>query len=249
MVRVSTALLGLVLMTVSLDGQSPRPLPDRAELFRATQDNLARAERVQGRYAYKERRTELHTNPFGRLGTGAVHLYDVTPTPEPGFVLRTLLETDGVKVANPRPERQERRERGQTRTSIDDVASTLEFTMQRRERVNGRDAIVVTFAPKPDGRPQTREGKLAKMFTGTIWVDEAAREVMRVEATAMDSVSYGLGLIARLNKGTRITLTRERVDDDVWLPTSVRFVGEGKAVLFRRLNLDFAADWFDYRKP
>jgi len=62
-------------------------------------------------------------------------------------------------------------------------------------------------------------------------------------------VSYGLGLIAKLNKGSRITLTRERVDDDLWLPTSIRFVGEGRAVLFRRLNVDFAADWFDYRKP
>jgi hypothetical protein len=229
--------------------QVSRPLPDRATLFKATQDNLARAQREQNRYAYKERRTELRTNPFGRIGTDdGYRVFEVVPGPEPGVVHRTLLERDGVKVANPKPERQERRERGQSRRSIDDVVETLEFVMQRRESLDGRDTIVVTFAPKEDGRPQTREGRLAKAFSGTIWIDEAASEVIRVEGMAIDSISYGFGVVARLNEGTRVTLTREPIDGTLWLPTSIRVVGAGRAMLFRRLNVDFAIDWFDYRR-
>ena len=144
-------------------------------MFKATQDNLARAQREQGRYAYKERRTELHTNPFGRMGTDGVVVYDVTPGPEPGVVYRTLLEQDGVKVPDAKPERQERRERRQSRSSIDDVVATLNFVLDRREVRDGRETIVVTFAAKPDARPETREGRLAKLFTGSIWVDEAAQ--------------------------------------------------------------------------
>jgi hypothetical protein len=228
--------------------QTPRPLPDRAVLFKATQDNLARAQREQGRYAYRERRTELHTNPFGKIGTGAVHVYDVTPGGQPGVVFRTLLEKDGVMVPNAKSEREERRGRGQSQSSMDDVVNTLDFVIQRREAVDGRDAIVVTFAPKPGARPQTREGKMAKLFTGSIWIDESAQEVVRVEATAIDSMSFGLGMIARLNEGTRVALRRQPVEGGLWLPTSVRFVGAGRAMVFRKLTVDYAVDWFDYRE-
>jgi hypothetical protein len=119
--------------------------------------------------------------------------------------------------------------------------------MNRRERIDGRDVIVVLFEPKPEAKPQTREGRLAKVLKGTIWVDEAAREVMRAEATAIDDVSYGFGMIARLNKGATMSLTREQVDGDVWLPTSIRFSGEGRALMFRKLTVNHVIEWFDYR--
>ena len=37
-----------------------------------TRDNLIRSQRAQFNYAYKERRTEFHINPFGRVGTGGI---------------------------------------------------------------------------------------------------------------------------------------------------------------------------------
>ena len=79
-------------------------------------------------------------------------------------------------------------------------------------------------------------------------MDEAAREVIRVEATAVDSISFGFGLIARLNKGTTVTLTREPIDGSTWLPTSIRFAGEGRALLLRRLNVDQRIEWSEYKK-
>jgi hypothetical protein len=246
-VRLIVAAALATLLTTIGQAQAPRPLPDRTAFFKAAQDNLVRAQREQGRYAYKERRTEIHTNPFGRIGTDGVVVYEVMPGPEPGVTFRTLLEKDGSKVENARPERQERRERRQSSAAIDDVVATLNFTMDRREVRDGHEVIVVTFAAKPDARPQTREGRMAKIFTGSIFVDEAAREVRRVEGTTVDSLSFGLGMITKLNEGTRVTLIREPVEGGIWLPTSIRFAGEGRAMVFRKLNVDFAIDWYDYR--
>ena len=244
---VASAALAAAL-TITGSAQSGRALPDRDALFKATQENLARAQREQGRYAYKERRTELHTNPFGRLGTDGVAVYEVTPGTEPGVVFRTLLERDGAKVSDAKPERQESRERRQSRSSIDDVVATLNFVIDRRELRDGREMIVVTFAAKPDARPQTREGRLAKLFTGSIYVDETAREVRRVDGMATDSISFGLGMIARLNEGTRVSVVRDPVEGGIWLPTSIRFNGQGRAVLFRKLNVDLDIDWYDYKR-
>jgi hypothetical protein len=224
-------------------------LPDEESFLAAVRENMARANREQHRYAYKERRTELHTNPFGRLGTGDVVVYDVTPGPETGVTFRRLLERNGKPVLNSKPERQERRVRAGSRSTVDDTVNVLDFAVDRRETVNGRSAIVVRFAPKRGAEAETREGRMAKAFTGLIWVDEAAREVMRVEATALDDLSYGLGLIARMRKGSAVTLVRERIDDKIWLPTSIKFKGDGRALLaLRKLNIDFSVEWFDYRR-
>lgn len=224
-------------------------LPDEEPFLAAVRENMARASREQHRYAYKERRTELHTNPFGRLGTDGVALYEVTPGPEPGVTFRKLLQKDGKPVPNSRPERVERRIRTQAVSTVDDTVAALTFAIDRREAVGGRRMIVVRFEPRADADPQTREGRLAKAFKGLIWVDEEAREVSRVEATAVDNLSYGFGLLARLNKGGVVTLTRERVDDRIWLPTSITFKGNGRALLaLRKLTIDFAVEWFEYRR-
>ena len=243
-------LLGLIaaaLAAWTVHAQSPRPLPDADAFFKATEQNMRRAQ--EAIYSYKERRSELHTNPFGKLGTDGTRVYEVTPGPERGITYRRLLEEDGVKVENGRLERQDNRERTMsTLQAIDDVIDTLTFRMERREVADGRDVIVIGFAPQPDAHPQTRPGKIAKVFRGTIRVDEAAREVMRVDGTTIDSMSFGFGLIARLNEGTKVTLIRGPVDEMTWQPLSVRFVGEGRAMLFRKLTIDYTVEWFDYRR-
>src|SRR4029078_2506621 len=123
-------------------------------------------------------------------------------------------------------------------SAVDDTVATLQFSIARRELLNGRQTILVRFTPRRDANPQTREGKLAKMFSGSIWVDEAAREVTRVEATAVEDLSYGYGLMAKLLKGSVVTLTRERIDDHLWLPTSIKFKGDGRALFsMRKLNI------------
>ena len=233
-------------LVAALALQEGRPLPAAEAFYAETQKNLARSNQVQNQYAYKERRTELHTNPFGRLGTGEVRLYEVTPGLEERVYFRRLLERAGKPVADAKPERQERR--ATQGRSLEDVVATLRFTIGGREVVSGRDTIVVHFEPRPDARPRTRQGSIAKVLKGTIWVDEAAREVTRAEATAIDSVSFG-GFIARINEGAHIVMTRQRVDGDLWLPTSITMQGKGRALLVRRMNIDYVIEWFDYRIP
>jgi hypothetical protein len=249
---IGRTLLAVPLLAGSLLAmQAERPLPDHDAFVRATRDNLIRSQRAQFNYAYKERRTEFHVNPFGRVGTGGVEGFEVTPIENGTVILRRLIERDGKPVTNGDVDRikvkEERRQAGR-RTSMDDVVAMLTFTTDRREKLNGRDAIVIKFKPKPSGDPQTREGRIAKAFTGAVWVDEAAREVIKVEATAVDSISFGLGVIARLNEGTTVTLHREPIDSSTWLPTSIRFAGEGRALLLRKLTVDQRIEWSEYKK-
>lgn len=242
-VLASTALVRLQ----PVQGQE-RPLPTSDTFYPAVVSNLAKSDREQYRYAYRERRSEVHTNPFGRIGTGGLALFDVTPGKELGIYQRRLIERDGKPVDDEKPEVLDRRSRGKGNPSIDDVIATLDFKIRAREVRSGRDTIVIDFAPKKESSPKTRQGKIAKAFKGSAWVDEETHEVVRVEATSIDSISYGLGFVARLGEGTKATLSRERIDSSVWLPTSIRLTGDGRALLFRKLNIDYVIEWFNYRR-
>jgi hypothetical protein len=225
-----------------------KPLPDRQKFFDATRGNLERSQKQQSGYSYTERRRELHTNPFGRLGTGTgTEEYRVEPQADGGLA-RTLIARDGVAVTGAETTRSRPRARVSRRSAVTDTAEALDFAIDHRERQGGRDLIVVTFAPRPGVEPETREGRLARFFRGKIFVDEAAAEVVRVEATAIDDITYGLGVVARINKGAVVTLVRERVEGDTWLPTSIRLSGEGRAMLIRKLRVDHLIEWFNYRR-
>ena len=139
------------------------------------------------------------------------------------------------------------RQRGERR--IADVIDTLQFRIDGRAVHEGAPAIVVSFTPRPGAKPETREGRMAQRFVGTVWIHEAAAEVMRVEAISVESISFGFGLVARLGSGAEATLTRQPVEPDLWMPTQLTLKGRGRAALFlRRLVIDFASDWFDYRR-
>jgi hypothetical protein len=244
---VAACLAGLLSATAA--SPQSRPLPDPETFYAATRANAARAQSMQRDFAYRERRTELHLNPFGRMGSGGTVVYDVTPLAE-GGVERRLIERDGKPVADApverRPPRTRRAPRG--RSAVDDVVATLRFTIQHREVRDGRDVIAVSFAPRPDADPETREGELARRFTGTIFVDEVAHEVIRVEATAVKDLTYGLGLLARLQKGSTVTVSRKMIEPDLWMPTAIRFKGRGRALLLRRLDIDQVIEWSNYRR-
>ena len=249
---------------------------------------LAEAFRLDDFYTYRERRTELNTNPFGRLGTGDVKLYEVYPSPIRGLTHRRLVATNGEPTAAADLAQQDReyheraadirrrlaeeaaerlqgtpeeraaaeatraeereRSRERAREQIDDVINAMRFSVDRRETFENRSAIVVTFEPRPGADPQTRRGDMARKFAGTAWIDEAEREVRYVEAVSVDSLSFGLGLAARISDGAVATLRREKVADGVWMLTSVTLRGRGRAILFLRgLSLDYSVEWFDYR--
>ena len=258
--------------------QGTPPLSDPETFSSLVRENLARAERVAHLYAFNERRTDVHTNPFGRIGTGGTRLFEVYPSATRRLRYRRLIDRDGVpldaqELAEQDREYRERaadvlrrlatenederrsreedaaraRERGERR--IADIVNTLQFSVDGRAVHEGVPAIVVSFTPRPDAKPETREGRMAQRFAGTIWIHEAAGEVMRVEATSIDSISFGLGLLARLGRGAEATLTRRAVEEDLWMPSRLTLKGRGRAALsLRSLVIDYAVDWFDYHR-
>ena len=182
--RMLFILVGVSMLVPVLQSQDGLDLPEQDVFFAAVLENLADSTRVQNEYAYKERRTELHTNPFGRLGTGGNLLYEVIPLADGNGYTRRLLQRGGEVVEDAEVEREKRRPRQEPRrrSSTEDVWSVLDFKLDRRDTFDDRPAVVVTFAPRPGAMATTRQGRLARAFSGEVWIDEEAREVRHVRS-------------------------------------------------------------------
>ncbi len=274
------AAAALVAITIGVAHPAARqgnggPLPDRETFLREVRENLGRAQEMAHQFAYKERRTDMHMNPFGRMGTGDMRVSEVYPASIPQLTFRRVVQRNGLpvsaedlaaqeqeyreKVADVRrrlaredDDDREERERDEllaqrrAQRMIDDVVAALDFDIARREVRDGVRTIVISFSGRPDAKPLTREGRVAKVFRGHAWVDEAAREVIHVEAVATDDVSFG-GFIAKLYEGTHATLERDEIAPGVWLPTRIKLEGEARA-LFRKTKIDYLIEWFDYQR-
>jgi hypothetical protein len=264
----------LAAATGGLGAQSP-PLPDRERFFAEVLKRLASNDIIQSRYSYRQKSTELKLNPFGRMGTGPVLVHEVYPHPEEKLTYRRLIERDGHPLSPDEIAAQDRdylrrledwkqrtaregesarrlrlrraqegRERDEARAR--EALDVFDFSMEGRDTWEGNPAIVISFTPRPGAQPRTREGRIAQAFAGRAWIHEFEYEVMNVEATAINDVSFGFGIIARLHEGSTAKFVRQRIAGQ-WMPTESRFEGTGRALLVRRVVIKFWRQYSDYR--
>lgn len=268
----ATAIAPLITLVFAATVVAQNPdLPPADQFLREARAVFTRSQEVWHRYAYTERSTELHMNPFGRMGTGGVNVYDVRPSPNPKLTYRRLISRNGVPLSDDELRRQDaeyktraariedagtdgidhQREeemlaRKRAQMMVEDVVNTMQFDVARREIRNGVPVIIVTLAAKPNARPATREGQLASVFRGELSIDEATKEITDVKAVAVRSVAFG-GFIAKVYEGTEVTVVRRSVDPGVWMPTRLTLSGNFRA-LFRTAKIDHVVEWYDYHR-
>lgn len=120
--------------------------------------------------------------------------------------------------------------------------------MERRESIEGHDTIFATLVPKDGVKPQTDDGKVMRHFKARAWVSESDYELVRVEIEAIDDLSIGWGLLARIHKGTVATYQRRKVNDEIWLPEQVTWTASARVLLLKRLRLRGVSEFSGYRK-
>jgi hypothetical protein len=270
--RIGAALCLLALAPLTAQ---ERPLPDHDAFLTQAKARLASDDVRQSGYMYVERRTEEKLDAAGRVLHTSQKVFEVYPGIPGEDRYRRLIEEDGrptppEKLASEDRARQkvaetyvktlstpagrrtdaERQEkvRREDAAAIDDLFRVYVIQFVGRESVDGRETIVATLTPRAGVTPQTADGKMMRHFAARAWIDEADYELVRVEVEALDDLSIGWGLFARVHKGARATYQRRKVDDDKWLPAQVTWSGSGRLLLFKHLRERGRADYSGYRK-
>jgi hypothetical protein len=271
----SLALCILIGITARAAAQTAevQPLPDSAAFAAEVKARLRTDRALQAQYTFLERREEIEVSKLGKVKEGSVKEYEVYPSVVPGNTYKRLIRIDGRPIdpaqlakndekhrrdvlaqvnesedTRRKRERENAKQRAEERQVIDEIFSLYDIRVVGRETLNGYPTIVATLEPRPKYAPKTDDARVMKKFRVRAWVHETDYQVVKIDAEAIEDLTFGWGIIGRLHKGARAVFERRKINDEVWLPARVRLTGTGRAALFRKFAIDSVTEWFDYRK-
>ena len=254
-----------------------RPLPDYATFMAEARKRLAADDVRQSEYVYVATQRQQKLDASGKSTKETLDVFESYPALPNEARWRRQTVKDGkavspedlVKVDRERqnkvfeyakrleqnPEKvraaeQKKRdeERRDTERAIDDVLRVYDIKMLGREVMSGYETIGFSFTPRKDARPQTSDGKIMRHFAGKAWVSESEYEVVRLEAEAIETASFGLGLLARVHKGSKATFERRKVNGEQWLPARATYTASARVLLVKVMRIGGTLDFSDYRK-
>jgi hypothetical protein len=254
-----------------------RPLPDQERFLREVRGRLQTNTSLRSSYIYVETRREQKLDGRGRVKQESVKVYESYPGLPGQDRWERLISENGrpraaadlekelrdrqkkaeamVREATERPAKQQAQqqreyaaERREFDAVLDDLFLVYDIRMERRESLNGHETIVFSLAPRPKAKPRTREGNQMRAFAVRAWVSESDRELVRVDAEAIKTLSMGFGLLARLHKGARLSFLRTKVNDEVWLPSRVSYSGSARVGLLVAIRRSGTSEFSGYRK-
>ena len=79
-------------------------------------------------------------------------------------------------------------------------------------------------------------------------MNEADRQVVRAELEAVQDITFGFGLLARMHRGSTMTFRRTLVNGEIWLPAEAQYKLVGKTLIFRKFALESTTTFSDYKK-
>lgn len=255
---------------------SSEPLPDIPTLLKEIQANEDKVEEMLENYSYTQKVVRRELGKDGVLretGSETTQLSFYK-----GYRITRLVEKDGrplnerdqleedkevqkrVEEIERRIAKQEKRDVPQSaagppngegrRVSISEVLRASNLINPRRERYKGRDVIVFDFEPNPNFDYKNAKSFL-KFFgkcAGVMWIDEKDKQVARIDSVLFESYKVGGGILANLSKGASFTLEQERVNDEIWLPSSADINLSLKVLLIKGFNINSAIRSYNYSK-
>jgi hypothetical protein len=105
--------------------------------------------------------------------------------------------------------------------SVSRLLSIMKLTTPRRITENGRSTLVFDFVGDRHAHTHGIAENASKKLSGTLWIDEQDRDVLRLEAHFDANFRMGWGL-ASVAKGSTFTFTQRRVHGALWLPASTQ---------------------------
>ena len=274
---IARAVIVVPLAVTALAAQD-RPLPDQESFTREVRARLRTDSSLQSGYIYTETRREQKLDGSGKVKEESVKVYESYPgLPGEGERWERLLSENGrprpaselekelrdrqkkaealAREATEQPAKlqaQQQRETAEQRREfdaiLDDLFLVYNIRMERREAINGHDTIVFSLTPRPNAKPRTREGSQMRKVIVRAWVSESEKELVRVDADVIDTLSIGLGLLARVHKGSKFSFLRTKVNNEVWLPSRFTVSFSARLGLVAVLRRSGGSEFSGYRK-
>jgi hypothetical protein len=235
-------------------------LPDAATMLREVEAHQKQLDKVRENYTFRALQTTRQLDSSGntkKIETEEHEVFFVN-----GNRVQKLVRKDGKELTPDQAAKEQQRvnkevlkitQPGYTNPDKDDITvarllQIVTFSRPRRIRLNGRDTIAFDFVGDEHAKTHGRGEDALKKVSGAIWIDEADREVTRMNATLDENYHVGFGLLASIAKGSNVVFDQALIRNEAWLPTAIALHLQARAFLVAGIRADVDIRFDQYRK-
>ena len=238
-----------------------QPLPDPRQLVLEVQQHQKAVDTLRESYTYSSLQTVQDIDAQGKVTKTE------TSENEDFFVNGHVIERTVKKNGRPLSDHEQQKETervtklvekaektpaGQSidgpTVSISRVLEIMDLGAPRRETFRGRATIVFDFVGRKDAKAHGLAEEASKKLKGTIWIDEADRQVAHLEVTFNDNFHVAGGLVANVQKGSNFRFDQALVDGGLWLPTGGEGMMTARVLLVKNMRQRFSEKVYDYKR-
>jgi hypothetical protein len=257
----SVLLVSLACLAPSTLGASdPAALPDAATMLREVEAHQKQLDKVREDYTFRSVETTRQLDSSGNTKKVETEEHEVFFVN--GHRVQKLVRKDG-KDLSPDQARKEQdrvnkevlkisqpgyRDPDKDEITVSRLLQIVTFSRPRRVQLNGRDTIAFDFAGDPHAKTHGRDEEALKKVSGTIWIDEADREVSRMSATLDENYHVGFGLLASVAKGSNMVFDQALIRNEAWLPTAIALHLQARAFLVAGFRAEIDIRFDQYKK-
>jgi hypothetical protein len=262
--KVFDAFLVLGLLAGPLAAQQPgsAPLPEIRQLLQQVREHQRQLDKVRENYTYTSAQTLQDIDANGQVKKTDTSEYEVF------FVNSHSVARKVKKDGKPLDEHEQQKEtervtkeaekaaqtppdqplEGQQQVSITQTLELMDVRNPRREMYRGRAAIVFDFVGRKDAKTHGMVEDASKKLEGTLWIDEADRQVAHMDVRFIDNFRVAGGLVATIEKGSNFHFDQSPVNGELWLPTGAEASMEARVLLVKGLRQHYTERDFDFKR-
>jgi hypothetical protein len=210
----------------------PAPLPDIRQLMREVVAHQSQIEKVRENYTYSSIQTIQDIDSNGKVKkTETEERNDFFVN---GHLIERIEKKDGQALSGRDEEKENDRvarliEKAQKtpssqflenqNLSVSQLLDLMDLRNSRRILFHGRPTFVFDFIGRKDAKTHGLAEDASKKLQGTVWIDEADRQVAHLEVSFNDNFHIAGGLFATVDKGSNFEFDQAPVEGGLWLPT------------------------------
>lgn len=141
----------------------------------------------------------------------------------------------------------EKKEREEGRAFVRDVVNAYDFRLVGDDQVSGEETWVIEATPRKDFKPTQPHADILKKIKGRIWIEKKEYNWVKVEAEAIDTISFGLFLF-RIHPGSRFVLENTHINNELWAFKRLYINGSARIALLKNEIAEQEEVFSNYRK-
>jgi len=256
----------LLVATVGVAGSVPghaaeAPLPDIRQLMREVEAHQKQLEKVRENYTYNSLQTTQDVDANGQVTkTESEEFNDFFVN---GHIIERKVKQDGQPLSSGEDRKETARitklvEKAQKTPpgqpldgpaiSVSRLLEIMDVVNPRRVEFRGRQTIVFDFVGRKDARTHGMAEDASKKLKGSVWIDEADRQVAHMEVAFVDNFHIVGGLFANIQKGSSFRFDQAPVQDGLWLPTGGEGNVQARVLLFKNMRQHVVEKDYDFKR-